>query len=205
MTGKLVATAAIVLAAAALIEGTQMIMAANETQCFTTFASRGEKLTGSAESVPDEAAVKPLIYKVDGPTSKPKSIPTLIVSDNQFEYDVPETGHYSFCLTNKSYSRNTVVFNYRVETTLNKDLSQLSTVEDANELITFAEKLLENTHVIVDRTETYSSREQLYSDIIDDMNVRIIRWSTCQLIFLIVICFCQIYYISSFFEVKSFV
>lgn len=116
-----------------------------------------------------------------------------------------ESGYYALCVENITPSPITLVFNYRVETGLNKDLSLLSTVDDANDVLRFAEKLLENTHIIVDRTEAYSSREQLYSNIIEEMNSRIIRWSSCQMIFLICICFFQIYYISSFFEVKSLV
>ncbi|GIX65670.1 cop-coated vesicle membrane protein p24 precursor, putative [Babesia caballi] len=205
MGGQIWALSVLALAAAALVRGTQMTLKGDETRCFTALASHGEKLTGSAEAVPDEHALRSMLYKVDSLTEKPKTIPVYVVIDNQFEFKVQETGYYSLCITNKSHGKNTVVFNYRVETGLNKDLSSVTTVEDTAAVTRFAELVLQNTHAIVDRTETYSSREQLYSAIIDDMNSRIIRWSVCQMIFLICICFFQIYYISSFFEAKSFV
>ncbi|ORM40551.1 Endosomal protein P24B [Babesia sp. Xinjiang] len=197
--------AAFVLATLGPVQGTQMDLEGEETRCFIAFASKNERMTGSAVSVPEEYAVRPFIYKVEGPTSQPSTIPAFAITNNQFEYKVPESGHYALCLSNKSHTKNTVIFNYRIETGINRDLSSLSTVDDANNVLKFAEQLLENTHIIVDRTEAYSSREQLYSQIIEDMNSRIIRWSICQMIFLVCICFFQIYYISSFFEVKSFV
>ncbi|EDO07004.1 emp24/gp25L/p24 family/GOLD protein [Babesia bovis T2Bo] len=200
-----IALAVSTLVTAGVTLAMQITLEGQETRCFIAGANNREKITGSVESLPEENAARPLLYKVAGPTSEPVGLPLYIVTNNQFEHIVEETGHYAFCITNTSTKSNTFLFNYRVETGFNKDLSSLSTIEDANSVLKFAEQLLENTHIIVDRTETYSSREALYSEILDYMNTRIIRWSTCQMIFLICICFFQIYYISSFFEVKSFV
>ncbi|GFE53853.1 cop-coated vesicle membrane p24 [Babesia ovis] len=205
MAAMRIAFAALVLAAVESVQALQILLEGLETRCFISPANKGETLTGTVEAIPEEHAARPLLFKVSGPTSEPTGLPLLMVVDNQFEHKVDLTGHYAFCITNTSNNKNTFLFNYRVESGFNQDLSGLSTVDDANDVLKFAEELLENTHVIVDRTETYSSREQLYSQILEDMNSRIIRWSTCQMIFLICICFFQIYYISSFFEVKSFV
>ncbi|KAK1441829.1 hypothetical protein BgAZ_501610 [Babesia gibsoni] len=195
----------VALIAAVSVQGTHIQMEESELRCFTVVANRGDFLTGSTETIPASAVISSSVYQVATLVDIPRRNPIFVVKNNQFQHRVIETGYYALCVQNATTDPLTLIFTFRVESGLQKDLSNISTVEDANDVLKFAKKLLENTHVIVDRTEAYSTREKLYSKIIEDMNSRIVWWSTCQMIFLIVICFFQIYYISSFFEVKSLV
>uniref|UniRef100_A0A3B0N2U6 Vesicle transport protein, putative n=1 Tax=Theileria annulata TaxID=5874 RepID=A0A3B0N2U6_THEAN len=177
-----------------------------ELRCFTSYASKGDKIIGSVGVVPTDSMIEVNLYRVENNlihNKRDNPIPSLDFSNLNF--NVLENSFYSLCVTNHHSDYVTFVISFRVETISNKGMSSLSTVEDLKGVITYAERLLTSTREIMERMEAYSTREYLLSKIINKMNSRIITWSIIQMIVVIGLCCYQIYHISSFFEVKSFV
>ncbi|EKX74383.1 COPII-coated vesicle membrane protein, putative [Theileria equi strain WA] len=177
------------------------------TKRFLTInAVAGDVIIGSVGVVPSDTPVSIDLYRVESQIAIPndhKPIPNIDFSN--INYFVAETGYYSLSLANTHSGSVTVVVSIRAESDESKGYSKLSTVDDLKDVVSFAEKLLVNTRSIMNRMEAYSTREFLLSKIINDMNSRIITFSFIQMFFVIGLCCAQIYYISSFFEVKSFV
>ncbi|EAN34433.1 emp24/gp25L/p24 family/GOLD family protein [Theileria parva strain Muguga] len=196
----------LLLIAGEFVRCINITLAPKELRCFTSYASKGDKIIGSVGVVPADSMAEVNLYKVESNlihNQRDNPIPSLDFSNLNF--NVLENSFYSLCVTNHHSDYVTFVISFRVETISNKGMSSLSTVEDLKGVITYAERLLTSTREIMERMEAYSTREYLLSKIINKMNSRIITWSIVQMIVVIGLCCYQIYHISSFFEVKSFV
>ncbi|BAM39681.1 vesicle transport protein [Theileria orientalis strain Shintoku] len=198
--------AVLLLSSTTKIYGISVTLTPKETRCFVSNAAVGDKIIGSVGLVPADAVVQINLFKVENNLVTARlDRPVKGLDFANINYDVAENGFYSLCLSNEHSDLVTFVVSFRVETVTNKGMSSLSTVEDMKGVITYADRLLTTTREIMERMEAYSTREYLLSKVINRMNSRIVTWSLIQMVVVIGLCCYQIYHISSFFEVKSFV
>ncbi|RCH84845.1 p24 complex component, partial [Rhizopus stolonifer] len=108
----------------------------------------------------------------------------------------PDSGKYRFCFSNERNAdgSKTVSFNTRVH--------HKSSEVQTDPLKIEIEELAESIFDIKSSQEYIVARERKHRDTAESTNNRVKWWSIAQLVLLVSVCFFQVHYLKSFFQVK---
>ncbi|ETW54746.1 hypothetical protein PFUGPA_03348 [Plasmodium falciparum Palo Alto/Uganda] len=119
--------------------------------------------------------------------------------------NVPAAAVYSFCYDNRKNSDVTIMFTLRVKESHNVNDSELSTIDDVKQINEKTSELFDQFLEVFDEQERMMEKSDLYKQFNEKMNSKLILWLEIQIILLVVLTLVHIYYIKSFFEIKTIV
>ncbi|KAJ3215371.1 p24 complex component [Dinochytrium kinnereticum] len=123
-----------------------------------------------------------------------------------YGFNAEQNGQYIYCFSNQvgvydkaiTFSMKGPDEKVRFEEKYNDSKEDFHT--PVNEEIA---KLAESIRTLVDETNYLNAREMAHRSTARSTNTRVFWWSVFQALGLVVVCILQVYYIRSFFEVKS--
>ncbi|CRG97535.1 cop-coated vesicle membrane protein p24 precursor, putative [Plasmodium gallinaceum] len=182
---------------------THFTITAHEKDCFHFKAETNNFIVGSYEIIDtNSSCIITILNRQD------KNNDYLFKSRNsqdKFEIQAKTTGMHSFCYENKGNSDITIMFTLRVKEVHGTNESDLSTVDDVQKINDEAYELYEQFLEVYDEQERMMEKADLYKQFNEKINSKLILWSEIQIILLIILTLIHIYYIKSFFEIKTIV
>eukprot|EP00920_Eleutheroschizon_duboscqi_P019086 GHVT01045243.1.p1 GENE.GHVT01045243.1~~GHVT01045243.1.p1 ORF type:complete len:216 (+),score=48.22 GHVT01045243.1:638-1285(+) len=178
-------------------------LAPNARDCFYTDAQPSEIVAGSYETFLGDEALRVSVESTKTP------VQVLYQSTGEadnFKVEVKEAGAYALCFRNLLSYEQIVTFNVRV---LKHDqdhrLEDLATQDDSNRIVIMAEDLLAKVGEVRDQQSHAVARESFHRDTTESTNSRVLWWTLLQLATLVALSAFQLYYMRSFFEVKTII
>ncbi|VWU50688.1 transmembrane emp24 domain-containing protein, putative [Hepatocystis sp. ex Piliocolobus tephrosceles] len=174
-----------------------------ERDCFHMSVNKHNVIAGSYDIIERYAYVSISILTIN---NKKKDI--FFKSDknqDKFEVKVEKAGLYYFCYDNKRNNEITLMFTLRIQEGSNAEDSEFSTVDDMEKITFKSSKLYYQFLDVVDEQERILEKADVYKQANDKMNYKLIVWSEIEIIILIILTLVHIYYIKSFFEIKTIV
>ncbi|SCM13289.1 cop-coated vesicle membrane protein p24 precursor, putative [Plasmodium chabaudi adami] len=174
-----------------------------ENDCFYFKVSKNNAIVGSYEIMEKYRSCSITIMSID---DKQKNI--VFKSENKqdsFNIKVEKSGAYTFCYHNKKNVELTIMFTIRVKEHHDMDEAEVGTKDDVDKINGQAVDLYSQFLEVLDQQERMMEKADLYKQINDKINSQLIIWSEIEIILLIILTIIHIYYIKSFFEIKTIV
>lgn len=124
---------------------------------------------------------------------------------DKFEIKVAKPGIYSFCYANQKNAEITVMFTLRVKESHDMVDVELGTADDVEKINNQTFQLYEQFFEVYEEQEKMMETADLYKQFNEKMNSKLILWSEVQIILLILLTIIHIFYIKSFFDIKTIV
>ncbi|SBT80675.1 cop-coated vesicle membrane protein p24, putative [Plasmodium malariae] len=178
---------------------THFLVAPFEKDCFHFKVDVNNIIVGSYEIIETNAACTISIVKRH--YNKKENVFTSEKEQEKFELEALNAGIYSFCYENKKNSELTIMFTLRIKEGHHVGDSDYGTVDDVQQISNKASEFLE----VFDEQERMMENADLYKQFNEKMNSKLILWSEIQIVLLILLTLIHIYFIKSFFEIKTIV
>ncbi|GAB68811.1 cop-coated vesicle membrane protein p24 precursor, partial [Plasmodium cynomolgi strain B] len=182
---------------------THFIVGPLEKDCLHFRVDKNNVIVGSYEIIDKNALC--LMYIVNANDKKREKIFKSNNVQDKFEIKVAKAGTYSFCYENKKKAEITVMFTLRVKESHDAVDAELGTADDVQKINNEASQLYEQFFEVLEEQEKMMETTDLYKQFNEKMNSKLILWSEVQIILLIVLTIIHIFYIKSFFEIKTIV
>ncbi|GAW83352.1 cop-coated vesicle membrane protein p24 precursor [Plasmodium gonderi] len=182
---------------------THFIIAPLEKDCLHFRVEKNNVVVGSYEIIDKKASCS--IYIVNRNDKKKEKIFKSENVQDKFEIKVAKPGIYSFCYANQKNVEITIMFTLRVKESHDISDEELGTVDDVKKINSHASQLHEQFFEVFEEQEKMMETTDLYKQFNEKMNSKLILWSEVQIVLLIILTIIHIYYIKSFFEIKTIV
>ncbi|CRH02395.1 cop-coated vesicle membrane protein p24 precursor, putative [Plasmodium relictum] len=182
---------------------THFTIMSHEKDCFHFKAETKNIIVGSYEIIDTNASC--IITILNNQNKKNEYLFKSTNNQDKFEFQATTSGMHSFCYENKSNVDLTIIFNLRVKEVHGVNESELSTVDDVQNINDEAYDLYEKFLEVYDEQERMMEKAHLYKQFNEKINSKLILWSEIQIVLLIILTLIHIYYIKSFFEIKTIV
>ncbi|ETW17157.1 hypothetical protein PFAG_04388 [Plasmodium falciparum Santa Lucia] len=186
-----------------IIQCTHFNIGPYEKDCIQLKAEKNNMIVGSYEFMDRKASCIISIFNRSDKKKEPVFKSTKI--QDKFEIQVPAAAVYSFCYDNRKNSDVTIMFTLRVKESHNVNDSELSTIDDVKQINEKTSELFDQFLEVFDEQERMMEKSDLYKQFNEKMNSKLILWLEIQIILLVVLTLVHIYYIKSFFEIKTIV
>ncbi|ETW27220.1 hypothetical protein PFFCH_05397 [Plasmodium falciparum FCH/4] len=185
-----------------IIQCTHFNIGPYEKDCIQLKAEKNNMIVGSYEFMDRKASCIISIFNRSDKKKEPRNL--LFVQDlGRIKYI--SAAVYSFCYDNRKNSDVTIMFTLRVKESHNVNDSELSTIDDVKQINEKTSELFDQFLEVFDEQERMMEKSDLYKQFNEKMNSKLILWLEIQIILLVVLTLVHIYYIKSFFEIKTIV
>ncbi|EUD68831.1 hypothetical protein C922_00519 [Plasmodium inui San Antonio 1] len=182
---------------------THLIIGPLENDCLHLRVDKNNIIVGSYEIIDKNALC--LMYIINRNDKKREKIFKSENVQDKFEIKVTNPGAYSFCYANQKKEEITLMFTLRVKESHDAADAELGTADDVQKISNEASKLYEQFFEVFEEQEKMMEKADLYKQFNEKMNSKLILWSEVQIILLIILTIIHIFYIKSFFEIKTIV
>ncbi|CAG9471959.1 cop-coated vesicle membrane protein p24 precursor, putative [Plasmodium vivax] len=182
---------------------THFIVGPLEKDCLHFRVDKNNIIVGSYEIIDKNALC--LMYIVNRNDKKKEKLFKSERVQDKFEIKVTKPGAYSFCYANHKKTEITVMFTLRVKESHDAADAELGTADDVQKISNEASQLYEQFFEVFEEQEKMMETADLYKQFNEKMNSKLILWSEVQIILLILLTLIHIFYIKSFFEIKTIV
>ncbi|SBT82309.1 cop-coated vesicle membrane protein p24 precursor, putative [Plasmodium ovale] len=182
---------------------THLIIAPLERDCFHFKVDKNNVIVGSYDIINKNASC--VISVINRYDKKRESIFKSEKTQDQFEIKAGKPGVYSLCYENKKNVELTLMFTLRVKESHSTADSEFSTIDDVQKISNKASALYDQFLDLFDEQERMMETADLYKQFNEKMNSKLVLWSEIEIILLILLTLVHIYYIKSFFEIKTIV
>lgn len=179
-----------------------------EKDCFRFLADAHNIIVGSYEILDGSNSCKIVIH--GGSASEPPPKEEILFSSvsprQKFDLKTKHKGMYSFCYENDTSAELSLIFTLRVkESAFEINEAELSTVSDVQKINDETHKLYEQFLEVFDEQQRMLEIADLYSRVNEKTHSKLILWSEIQIVCTIAFTIIHLYYIRSFFEIKTIV
>ncbi|ANQ09792.1 Cop-coated vesicle membrane protein p24 [Plasmodium coatneyi] len=186
-----------------VVRCTHFIISPLEKDCLHFRVDKNNIIVGSYEIIDKNALC--LMYIVNRNDKKQEKLFKSQKVQDKFEIKVAKPGVYSFCYANQKKAEITVMFTLRVKESHDVADSELGTADDVEKINNQTFQLYEQFFEVYEEQEKMMETADLYKQFNEKMNSKLILWSEVQIILLILLTIVHIYYIKSFFDIKTIV
>ncbi|SBS88060.1 cop-coated vesicle membrane protein p24 precursor, putative [Plasmodium ovale curtisi] len=162
-----------------------------ERDCFHFKVDKNNVIVGSYDIINKNASC--VISVINRYDKKRESIFKSEKTQDQFE------------IKNKKNVELTLMFTLRVKESHSTTDSEFSTIDDVQKISNKASALYDQFLDLFDEQERMMETADLYKQFNEKMNSKLVLWSEIEIILLILLTLVHIYYIKSFFEIKTIV
>ncbi|KJP90007.1 hypothetical protein AK88_00176 [Plasmodium fragile] len=182
---------------------THLIIGPLEKDCLHFRVDKNNIIVGSYEII-DKSALC-LVYIINRNDKKREKLFTSQNVQDKFEVKVAKPGIYSLCYANQKKTEITVMFTLRVKESHDAADAELGTADDVQKINNQVSQLYEQFFEVYEEQEKMMETADLYKQFNEKMNSKLILWSQVQIILLIALTIIHIFYIKSFFDIKTIV
>uniref|UniRef100_A0A0G4FLM5 GOLD domain-containing protein n=1 Tax=Chromera velia CCMP2878 TaxID=1169474 RepID=A0A0G4FLM5_9ALVE len=175
-------------------------LAPNARECFGFAANGQEDIVGSFEAIGGEKSVRVTLTN----QQQKEDIYDDSRASHQFRFEKALSGNYQLCFKSLIGYLQTISFSVRVQTHETHP-EELATEDDSHRVAATVYKLEEKISEIMSQQEYAITRERIHRNTTESTNARVLWWTIVEMAVLVVLSAFQIYYIRSFFEIKTIV
>lgn len=179
-----------------------------EKECFYFHADKQNLIVGSYEILDggDSCNVTIREGKPSGEGKKENILFSSYRYQEKFQLKVLHKGVYSFCYDNGISMELTFVFTLRIKESAHEiSESDLSTIDDVQKINEATHDLYEMFLEVSDEQDRMLEISDLFSRVNEKIHSKLILWSEIQIVCTIVLTIVHLYFIKSFFEIKTIV
>eukprot|EP00922_Rhytidocystis_sp_ex-Travisia-forbesii_P002764 GHVS01004073.1.p1 GENE.GHVS01004073.1~~GHVS01004073.1.p1 ORF type:complete len:241 (-),score=39.47 GHVS01004073.1:829-1551(-) len=191
----------------------------NARDCFFLLAEENEEIVGSYETFYGDDVLRVTLDLLDEvpvegqqPSAPPPSaggrrqLFHSLKETDKFRIAAPRRGKFALCLRNLLSYEQTVTFNTRVQRTAHETHPQdLATTDQTDKLSDMCESLSGKVEDISYQQSHAVTRESVYRQTSESTNSRVLWWTAFQVASLVLLSTLQVFYMRSFFEIKTIV
>mmetsp|Transcript_73515 Transcript_73515/g.137369 ORF Transcript_73515/g.137369 Transcript_73515/m.137369 type:complete len:205 (-) Transcript_73515:97-711(-) len=170
------------------------------TECFGIQLELGMRLHGSFEASGDTEGIKSWITLADNPDAK--KLWESSSSSGSFDCTSEKAGTHHLCFTNSNQAKQVVSFSFRLPGDNPEDKEYITT-DHTDKVHDLVKQLQDKAQDILDQQQFSITREAVHRDLSESTNSRVMWWTLVEVVMLICLAVFQVYYLRSYFEVKT--
>merc|ERR1711924_244491 len=172
-------------------------------ECFKATPAQGHRLVGSYEADgPEEGGVVQILDSSGGVIWKSED------SSSKFELEVVNDGVHKLCFSSSVKENQMISFNFRNDKPMaasSGEDQEFVTKDHTDKVGEMVAKLKARAADILEQQEFAITREAVHRDTAESTNSRVMWWTIVEVISLVSLTAFQVYYLRSFFEVKTII